>query len=182
MTWACSAVGSAPHSHCGGREFESLQVHQKRSTPGRVCFIFAWLGRFEPSHATVRWTVAHRRLDGDGSIVFRISSSPPKKKHTREGVLHFCLAGEIRTIPCNGPVDRCPSPAGRRWLHSVSNLFKSTKNEAHPGGCASFFNPVNVMFTGFSSVPAAICKVAFVWRSPWKGITGSLSFSALSAC
>ena len=121
-TWACSAVGSAPHSHCGGREFESLQVHQKRSAPGRVCFIFAWLGRFEPSHATVRWTVAHRRLDGDGSIVFRISSSPP------------------------------------------------------------VFNPVNVMFTGFSSVPAAICKVAFVWRSPWKGIMGSLSFSALSAC
>ena len=36
-----------------------------------MCFIFAWLGRFEPSHATVRWTVAHRRLDGDGSIVFR---------------------------------------------------------------------------------------------------------------
>ena len=59
----------------------------------------------------------------------RISSSPPKTKHTREGVLHFCLAGEIRTISCNGPVDRCPSPAGRRWLHSVSNLFKSTKNE-----------------------------------------------------
>ena len=26
--WACSAVGSAPHSHCGGRGFESLQVHQ----------------------------------------------------------------------------------------------------------------------------------------------------------
>ena len=94
-----------------------------------MCFIFAWLGRFEPSHATVRWTVAHRRLDGDGSIVFRISSSPPKTKRTRKGVLHFCLAGEIRTIPCNGPVDRCPSPAGRRWLHSVSNLFKSTKNE-----------------------------------------------------
>ena len=59
----------------------------------------------------------------------RISSSPPKTKRTREGVLHFCLTGEIRTIPCNGPVDRCPSPAGRRWLHSVSNLFKSTKNE-----------------------------------------------------
>ena len=113
-------------------------VHQKRSAPGRVCFIFAWLGRFEPSHATVRWTVAQRRLDGDGSIVFRISSSPPKTKRTREGVLHFCLAGEIRTIPCNGPVDRCPTPTGRRWLHSVSNLFKSTKNEAHPGGCASF--------------------------------------------
>ena len=26
--WACSAAGSAPHSHCGGREFESPQVHQ----------------------------------------------------------------------------------------------------------------------------------------------------------
>ena len=26
--WACSAVGSASHSHCGGREFESPQVHQ----------------------------------------------------------------------------------------------------------------------------------------------------------
>ena len=25
--WACSAVGSAPHSHCGGRRFESDQVH-----------------------------------------------------------------------------------------------------------------------------------------------------------
>ena len=27
VRWACSAVGSAPHSHCGGRGFESLQVH-----------------------------------------------------------------------------------------------------------------------------------------------------------
>ena len=26
-TWACSAVGSASHSHCGGRRFESDQVH-----------------------------------------------------------------------------------------------------------------------------------------------------------
>ena len=28
---ACSAAGSAPHSHCGGRRFESDQVHQKRT-------------------------------------------------------------------------------------------------------------------------------------------------------
>ena len=28
--WACSAVGSASHSHCGGRRFESDQVHQKK--------------------------------------------------------------------------------------------------------------------------------------------------------
>ena len=27
---ACSAVGSAPHSHCGGRRFESDQVHQEK--------------------------------------------------------------------------------------------------------------------------------------------------------
>ena len=27
--WACSAAGSALHSHCRGREFESPQVHQK---------------------------------------------------------------------------------------------------------------------------------------------------------
>ena len=29
--WACSAVGSAPHSHCGGRRFESDQVHQEEN-------------------------------------------------------------------------------------------------------------------------------------------------------
>lgn len=27
ITWACSAAGSASHSHCGGRRFESDQVH-----------------------------------------------------------------------------------------------------------------------------------------------------------
>ncbi len=30
FVWACSAVGSASHSHCGGRRFESDQVHQTR--------------------------------------------------------------------------------------------------------------------------------------------------------
>ena len=35
---ACSAVGSAPHSHCGGRGFESLQVHQEKSTLRRAFF------------------------------------------------------------------------------------------------------------------------------------------------
>ena len=34
--WACSAVGSAPHSHCGGRRFESDQVHETREI--RTCF------------------------------------------------------------------------------------------------------------------------------------------------
>ena len=29
--WACSAVGSASHSHCGGRRFESDQVHQEEN-------------------------------------------------------------------------------------------------------------------------------------------------------
>ena len=33
--WACSAVGSAPHSHCGGRRFESDQVHEKTPFPLR---------------------------------------------------------------------------------------------------------------------------------------------------
>ena len=132
-------------------------AHRRLDGDGSIVFRISssppktnWLGRFEPSHATVRWTVAHRRLDGDGSIVFRISSSPPKTKRTREGVLHFFLAGEIRTIPCNGPVDRCPWPAGRRWLHSVSNLFNSTKNEAHPGGCASACQKSLAEFGGVS--------------------------------
>ena len=31
--WACSAVGSASHSHCGGRRFESDQVHQNWKSP-----------------------------------------------------------------------------------------------------------------------------------------------------
>ena len=34
--WACSAVGSAPHSHCGGSRFESDQVHETREI--RTCF------------------------------------------------------------------------------------------------------------------------------------------------
>ena len=29
--WACSAVGSALHSHCRGRRFESDQVHHEKS-------------------------------------------------------------------------------------------------------------------------------------------------------
>ena len=29
VAWACSAAGSALHSHCRGRRFESDQVHQK---------------------------------------------------------------------------------------------------------------------------------------------------------
>ena len=28
LAWARSADGSAPHSHCGGREFEPPRVHQ----------------------------------------------------------------------------------------------------------------------------------------------------------
>ena len=38
--WACSAAGSAPHSHCGGREFESLQVHQIE--PPASAGVFIW--------------------------------------------------------------------------------------------------------------------------------------------
>ena len=39
--WACSAVGSAPHSHCGGRRFESDQVHWKNTISiERWCFLY----------------------------------------------------------------------------------------------------------------------------------------------
>ena len=38
--WACSAVGSASHSHCGGRGFESLQVHQRKKLPSGSFFLW----------------------------------------------------------------------------------------------------------------------------------------------
>ena len=38
--WACSAVGSAPHSHCGGRRFESDQVHKKHHPFSGWCFCY----------------------------------------------------------------------------------------------------------------------------------------------
>ena len=41
--WACSAVGSAFGSHPRGRGFESLQVHQNKSTTYRVVLLF-WYG------------------------------------------------------------------------------------------------------------------------------------------
>ena len=49
MKRACSAVGSAPHSHCGGREFESPQVHQK-STVILIELRWAFSVQF-PAHA-----------------------------------------------------------------------------------------------------------------------------------
>ena len=33
--WACSAVGSAPHSHCGGRRFEPIRSTEKTPFPLR---------------------------------------------------------------------------------------------------------------------------------------------------
>ena len=50
--WACSAVGSAPHSHCGGRGFESLQVHQAKSHPKG--WFFAWYGIYAEGIRTIK--------------------------------------------------------------------------------------------------------------------------------
>lgn len=40
MIWACSAVGSALHSHCRGRGFESLQVHHPKKITAKLAVIF----------------------------------------------------------------------------------------------------------------------------------------------
>ena len=58
VIWACSAVGSAPHSHCGGREFESPQVHQQKGgAPFRAPRFLLVDRRFEESNVT-RMSVA----------------------------------------------------------------------------------------------------------------------------
>ena len=47
--WACSAAGSASHSHCGGRRFESDQVHQMASSFELAIFITS-MGDFSMDH------------------------------------------------------------------------------------------------------------------------------------
>jgi hypothetical protein len=42
--WACSSSGRAPHSHCGGKEFESPQVHMDKMDK-KVILIPGWMNR-----------------------------------------------------------------------------------------------------------------------------------------
>ena len=46
FVWGISAVGSAPHSHCGGHGFESRMLHIRQELPAegrKLFFIFTAL-------------------------------------------------------------------------------------------------------------------------------------------
>ena len=94
------ALGSGPR----GLGFESRYSDQKKKVhlKGGLSFLQGWQG-FEPLNATVRWTVACRRLDGGNSLICSIGANatnpdtPTKKK--RGWLMHplfFLVCAGIR--------------------------------------------------------------------------------------
>ena len=59
---------STPACHAGGRRFESVRGRHKNTIRKDGVFVYVHNG-LEQSNATVRWTVAHRRLDGGDTII-----------------------------------------------------------------------------------------------------------------
>ena len=99
---ACSAVGSASHSHCGGREFESPQVHQTKSTTTRWCFLFGMVftqRRFE--HFNAARTSAAGEGSTEPNLNFRrrrkCNSSPVARTNKKEAEGPPFLVSKYRT-------------------------------------------------------------------------------------
>ncbi len=63
---------STPACHAGGRRFESVRGRQKETPSIWMAFSFFAImeNGLEKSNAIVRWTIAHRRPNGDDSIIF----------------------------------------------------------------------------------------------------------------
>ena len=106
-----------------GLEFESRHSDQKIQNNFRCSGFFLFLWR-DSKHltVTVQWTVTRFRLDGNDTLVFRISTLVPQslERFRCSGFFFFCE--EIRTIKCKCPVDICLPTAGRRQLLKVPNL------------------------------------------------------------
>ena len=105
--WACSAAGSALHSHCRGREFESPQVHQIKKTAKGGLFYLVWysheeIRRIKCGADERRWRGLDRAKPffspAYGRKSKRISSGPPRKKSllpTRQKGLFSMIS-----VPC----------------------------------------------------------------------------------
>ena len=121
LIWACSAVGSAPHSHCGGRRFESDQVHQKeRHAAGRV-FLFGVSppkGRLHPPVITMLGGNEFRLRQGFGLRPKRLygAKAPPHLvgPHVLCRHLSCCIVGGIGSNPIRSTIKakqyRCRRP------------------------------------------------------------------------
>ena len=99
---ACSAAGSAPHSHCGGREFESPQVHRKKKPP-LVGGFFLWYGIHAEEIRTIQCGTdecRRRRLDGAAPFLTNLRKSFLQKPPLVGGFFlwYGIHAEEIRTI------------------------------------------------------------------------------------
>ena len=85
-------------------------VAKKKRKPSKwMAFFFIVPDGREQSNATVRWTVACRRLDGGNTSVFAIGENAnesvrdfPIQYHPLGGVIFFS-PGRTRTIKCDSP-------------------------------------------------------------------------------
>ena len=101
----CGPVGRALDLGSRCREFESPHSDQKRRTAFAV-LLFCFVGRFENQNAAVRRTAARFRLDGIGSIVYRIS--PLGQISPQHPIFFFPLCGHIQKSDCGTPT--CTKP------------------------------------------------------------------------
>ena len=78
----CVAFGSAPHSHCGGRGFESLRVHQKyRGLPCGRASVFLYTIRGIRTRGLLETCRGHVSTRGGlPRRAGRIPSSPPQRR------------------------------------------------------------------------------------------------------
>ena len=99
----CGPVGRAPGLGPGCREFESRHSDQKSRIRfcGSWTLLFVW-SETRKKNATVRWTVACRRLDGGNTSIF----FPPGRKCTRVSPL--------------GPYKQTPKPL---WFRGFSLFY-----------------------------------------------------------